>query len=74
MSEATLLRLVRRCPHPAALARQSGKPAPFPGLRRLEQAGLLIRRGRLYRITRKGQHELELQQALVRALLPALRR
>jgi len=71
MSEGALLSLVSRHPHPVALARIARGPA-FPLLARLERAGLVSRRGGLYRLTRRGRAELELQRALRRVTLRAL--
>jgi len=50
MSEARLLFLVLRYPHPAALARHARDSSVFPGLRRLEADGLVSRRRGLYRL------------------------
>lgn len=66
MSEARLLSLVVRYPHPAALARQARDGAVFAGLRRLEARGLVTRRRGHYRITRYGRSELALTHALIR--------
>ncbi len=66
MSEARLLSLVERYPHPTALARRARDGSFFTGLRRLEAHGLLTRRRGLYRLTRRGRDELALLRALAR--------
>jgi len=58
MSEARLLGLVMRYPHPSALARHAPDGSVFTGLRRLEACGLLTYRHGLYRVTRRGSDEL----------------
>jgi DNA-binding PadR family transcriptional regulator len=68
MSEARLLWLVRRYPHPRALARHG---SVFAGLRRLEARGLLIRRRGEYRLTRRGRDELAVTQMVTRLLAQA---
>jgi hypothetical protein len=68
MSEARLLRLVRRYPHPRALARHAPDASTFPGLRRLEARGLLTRRRGEYRLTVRGRQELALAHVLTRLL------
>jgi len=66
MSEARLLSLVERYPHPTALARRVRDGSLFTGLRRLEARGFLsLRRGQ-YRLTRSGRNELALLRALSR--------
>jgi DNA-binding PadR family transcriptional regulator len=70
MSEARLLVLVSCHPEPSVLARRAGA-ALFPALRRLEDDGLVTSRRGLYRVTRRGQSELELHQALARAVARA---
>jgi DNA-binding PadR family transcriptional regulator len=69
MSEARLLSLVERYPHPTALARRARDGSLFVGLRRLEAHGLLTRRCGQYRLTRRGRDELALLRALVRLAL-----
>jgi len=64
MSEAMVLFLVARYPHPDALARRAPSASCFPGLARLQAAGLVAKRGGLYRLTRRGRSELELERAL----------
>jgi hypothetical protein len=66
MSEARLLRLVMRYPHPSALARHAPDGSLFAGLRHLEARGLVTSRRGLYRLTRRGSHELALTIALSR--------
>jgi hypothetical protein len=66
MSEAELLLMVRRYPEPRALARRVRAEQLFPGLERLEAYGLVRRRRGLYRLTRLGAHECELERALSR--------
>jgi hypothetical protein len=68
MSETRLLALVTRHPHPAALARAARGGALFPALRRLEERGLVTRRGGLYRLTRRGRDELSMSRAIVHLL------
>lgn len=68
MSEARLLSLVERYPHPTALARRARDGSLFAGLRRLEANGLLTRRRGQYRLTRSGRNELALLRALARLL------
>jgi hypothetical protein len=64
VSESALLRLVAAHPHPAALARRSQGAPLFTGLRRLERAGLVVRRRGLYRVTARGRSELALDRAI----------
>jgi hypothetical protein len=64
MSEAMVLLLVARYPHPKALARRAPSSSCFPGLARLQAAGLVAKRGGVYRLTRRGRSELELGRAL----------
>ena len=66
MSEARLLSLVERYPHPSALARRVRDGSLFVGLRRLEARGFLIRKCGQYRLTRTGRNELALLRALAR--------
>jgi DNA-binding PadR family transcriptional regulator len=68
MTEARLLALVLRFPHPTALARHERDGRVFAALRRLEASGLVTRRRGLYRLTRRGRHELELTRAVTRLL------
>jgi DNA-binding PadR family transcriptional regulator len=72
MSQAAVLCLLVRFPHPAALARCAGDGGVFAALRRLEQDGLVTRRRGLYRITTRGRRELALDRALRRAVDRAL--
>jgi hypothetical protein len=72
MPEAVLLRLLSRYPHPTALARNAAGAPLFPALRRLERAGLVTRRGGLYRLTVRGRNELELDFVLGRAVARGL--
>ncbi len=67
MSEARLLSLVERYPHPTALARRVRDGSLFVGLRRLEARGFLTRRRGQYRLTRTGRNELALLHALARS-------
>jgi hypothetical protein len=67
MSESALLWMVARYPNPAALARRSSSAARA-GLVRLERAGLVRHAGGLYRLTRAGRSELELERALLGVL------
>jgi DNA-binding PadR family transcriptional regulator len=66
MSEGALLSLVARYPHPIALARHARDGTMFVALRRLEARELVTRRRGLYRLTRRGRHELALARALAR--------
>ncbi|HEU0337160.1 MAG TPA: hypothetical protein VFR43_11430 [Gaiellaceae bacterium] len=66
MSEAHVLALVARYPHPSALARRAGDEALFEGLRRLQADGLVRRRGGLYRLTTAGAREHALSRAVGR--------
>jgi Mn-dependent DtxR family transcriptional regulator len=68
MSEARLLWLVLRYPHPTALARRVRDGRVFAGLRRLEACGLVTRRRGEYRLTRRGRDELAMTHALTRML------
>jgi len=74
MAELALLSLVARHPHPRALARRAGTASLFPALRRLERAGLVIRRRGLYRLTERGRRELSLALALRAAILAGIAR
>jgi DNA-binding PadR family transcriptional regulator len=64
MPELAVLALVSRYSHPAALARRARSAVFFPTLRRLERQGLVTGHRDVYRLTRLGKHELELQLAL----------
>jgi DNA-binding PadR family transcriptional regulator len=66
MSEARLLWIVRRYPHPTALARHVRDGSVFTALRRLETRGLVTRRQGHYRLTKHGRHELGMAQTLTR--------
>ncbi len=66
MSDARLLLLVARYPHPVALARRVRDGSLFPALRRLEERGMLSRRKGQYRLTRRGREELAMTRALFR--------
>jgi DNA-binding PadR family transcriptional regulator len=68
VNEAWLLSLVARHPHPRDLARRARLGAVFPALRDLERRGLVIRRRGLYRLTRRGRHELWMARAVSRLL------
>jgi DNA-binding PadR family transcriptional regulator len=68
MSEARLLALVSKYPHPTALARRAGDASLFAALHRLERHGLVTRRRRLYWLTRRGRDELAMTRALARIL------
>jgi Mn-dependent DtxR family transcriptional regulator len=65
MSEARLLSVVTRYPHPTALARHVRDGSVFVSLCRLEARGLLTRRQGHYRLTRRGKDELAMTRALV---------
>ena len=69
MSEARLLWLVMRHPHPNALARQARDDSIFAALRRLEAHGLVWRQRGLYRLTKRGRDEFAMTRTL--ALLVA---
>lgn len=64
MSEARLLWLVRRYPHPTALARHVRDARVFPAFRRLEARGLVTLRRGQYRLTKRGRDELAVTHAL----------
>jgi hypothetical protein len=72
MSEARLLSLVSRYPHPTALLRHARGVSVFTGLGRLEHKGLVWRRGGQYRLTRSGRNELALTRRLDRLAARAL--
>jgi DNA-binding PadR family transcriptional regulator len=69
MSEAFVLRLVERYPHPTALARRARDASVFVILRRLEARGLLWRRRGAYRLTQRGRAELAMTSALLRLVI-----
>jgi DNA-binding PadR family transcriptional regulator len=71
MSEARLLSLVMRHPHPVALARQVRDGRIFVALRKLEDRGLVTRRRGLYRLTRRGRLELSMERAVARLFAQA---
>jgi hypothetical protein len=64
MTEATLLSLLLRHPHPAAIARRVNASILHEGIARLEGAGLLTRGRAAYRVTARGRSALDLHQAL----------
>ena len=66
MSEAWLLSLVFRYPHPKALARKVQNGAVIAGLRSLERRGLVKRYRDHYRLTRRGRDELAMACAIAR--------
>ena len=66
MSEAWLLSLVFRYPHPKALARKVQNGAVIAGLRSLERRGLVKRYRHHYRLTRRGRNELAMALAISR--------
>jgi hypothetical protein len=66
MSEAHVLALVARYPHPSALARRAADATVFEGIRRLQAQGLVTRRGGLYRLTRHGAREDAVSKSLAR--------
>lgn len=66
MSEAWLLSLVSRYPHPKALARKAQNATVFPGLRSLERRGFVKRYRDHYRLTRRGRDELAMACAITR--------
>jgi predicted transcriptional regulator len=66
MFETRLLALVTRYPHPTALARRAHDGSIFASLRQLENRGLVVRRRGLYRLTRRGEHELSMSKAVAR--------
>jgi DNA-binding PadR family transcriptional regulator len=68
MDETRLLSLVMRHPHPAAFARQVRDGRIFAALRRLEDHGLVMRRRGMYRLTRRGRHELSTERAVARLI------
>src|SRR5262245_18882476 len=72
MTELALLSLVRRYPHRTALARRSGRRV-FAALGRLEVAGLVVRRTETYRLTARGELELDADRRVARIVVQALR-
>ena len=66
MSDARLLSLVVRYPHPTALARKVRDGSVFAALQRLETSGFIWRRRGQFRLTRHGRDELAITVALVR--------
>lgn len=66
MSESWLLALVTRYPHPTALARRVRDGSVFDAISHLERGGLVRRQRGVYRLTRRGQTELEMARALLR--------
>ncbi len=68
MSEAALLSLISRYPHPVAIARRVSAPGLQVGVRRLEERGFLNRRDGLYRVTDRGRTALAFRQSLHAAL------
>ncbi len=68
MSEARLLTLVGRYPHPVALVRRACDGDIFGALRELEARGLVTRRREVYRLTRRGARELAFARSLAHLL------
>jgi Mn-dependent DtxR family transcriptional regulator len=68
MSEARVLSLVLRYPHPTALARRVRDARVFAVLRRLEACGLVTLRRGEYSLTRRGRDELAMTHSLARLL------
>ncbi|NUR76781.1 MAG: hypothetical protein HOQ28_10920 [Thermoleophilia bacterium] len=68
MGHARLLALVLRHPHPADLGRTVRDGTTFAALRQLEARGLVMRRRGLYRLTRRGRHELSMAWAVAQLL------
>src|SRR3954454_2172559 len=73
MSEARLLSMVASYPHCRALARRIPDGTAFVLLRRLETRGLVSRRQGLYRLTRRGRHELETAHAVAGLMIRVTR-
>jgi hypothetical protein len=71
MSDARLLSIVARYPHPTALARHLRDGRLFGALRRLEGRGLLTKRRGTYRLTRRGRDELDMTEMLTRLIARA---
>jgi hypothetical protein len=74
MSESVLLSLLMRYPHPVAIARRVRAPVLREGLEHFEKAGLVVRRGGLYRVTDRGRRALALDHAVQRSVQRALTR
>ena len=74
MSEARLLSMVARYPECRALARRVPDGSAFVVLRRLEARGLVSRREGLYRLTRRGRHELDIARAVAGLMVDAAER
>jgi hypothetical protein len=66
MSEAWLLSMVFRYPHPTALARKAQNGAVIAGLRSLERRGFVRRYRGHYRLTQRGRDELAMTWAITR--------
>ena len=66
MSEAWLLSMVFRYPHPKALARKAQDGAVVAALRSLERRGFVRRYRDHYRLTRRGRNELAMAVAISR--------
>ena len=66
MSEAWLLSLVLRYPHPTALARKAQNGAVISGVQSLECRGFVRRCRDRYRLTRRGRAELAMAYAISR--------
>jgi DNA-binding MarR family transcriptional regulator len=66
MSEAWLLSMVFRYPHPKALARKAQDGAVVAALRSLERRGFVRRYRDHYRLTRRGRDELAMACAIAR--------
>jgi DNA-binding PadR family transcriptional regulator len=74
MSEARLLTLIAKHPHPGALARRASDSTLFPALHSLECRGLVRRSRGLYRLTRAGHSEVEMSLAIARLVGRAIAR
>lgn len=66
MSEAWLLSMVFRYPHPQALARKAQNGAVVVGLRSLERRGFVKRYRDRYRLTQRGRDELAMACSIAR--------
>src|SRR5579871_6879157 len=66
MSEAWLLSMVFRYPHPKALLRKAQNKAVIAGLRSLERRGFVKRYRDHYRLTHRGRDELAMACAITR--------
>jgi DNA-binding MarR family transcriptional regulator len=71
MSEARLLALLSRYPHPTALARHVHDGAVLSAVRSLERRGFVRRHRGVYRLTRRGRNELAMTRALARLIARA---